>query len=393
MSLHSSRVQFVPQKPETLTPELPHGYRFRPDDEELVRFYLYPRITNPKLFTTIHTPIRDTHIFGDQAKEPWQIWESFPKRHGEDLFFFTQLIKKGRNFVRKISCGPGTWHQEFKDPPFNVSIDPDCKVSVIRRLFTYQNPKSDQNGSWFMFEYSLPSLSEQIVLCRLRKKEVHSTETVQTTTTATTKKRKRDADSEIVDDATNTIPQKPRIDELDQHQQQIMGFYVAVENQQQHLELEPVFDNWAEFDHSECIYFENVQDLESYLMADDSDITSTSNVAPEPIIYAFNPTENLQSIEVECVENDGEAASTQDDDFCFKMIDFSGGYDEADGVLASQATAEASVYWVQATPDLDGTCSADAVDYGLEHGVCDSSLTNWSGSFSQMLLEANYLPD
>jgi len=75
------------------------------------------------------------------------------------------------------------------------------------------------------------------------------------------------------------------------------------------------------------------------------------------------------------------------------MIDFSGGYDEADGVLASQATAEASVYWVQATPDLDGTCTADAVDYGLKYGVCDSSLTNWSGSFSQMLLKANYLPD
>jgi hypothetical protein len=53
------------------------------------------------------------------------------------------------------------------------------------------------------------------------------------------------------------------------------------------------------------------------------------------------------------------------------MIDFSGGYDEADGVLASQATAEASVYWVQATPDLDGTCTADAVDYGLKYGVCD----------------------
>ncbi|KAF9669609.1 hypothetical protein SADUNF_Sadunf14G0125200 [Salix dunnii] len=368
MSLHSS---IVPPNPETLTPhELPHGYRFRPNDEELVRFYLYPKITNPNLFTTIHTPIRDTHIFGDQAKEPWQIWKSFPKRHGEDLFFFTQLTKKGRTFVRKISRGPGTWHQVFKDPPFSLSIDPDCNVSVITKHFTYRNPKSDQNGSWIMFEYSLPSLSEQTVLCRLRKKEVHSTETVQTTTTATTKKRKRDAESEIADDATITMSQNPRMDELDQ-QQQIMGLYVAVENQQQHLELEPVFDNMAEFDRVQCFSFENVQDLEDYLMADDSDITSTSNVAPAPIVCAFNPIENLQSIEVEGVENDGESASTEDDNFCFDIIDFSGGYDEADGVLASQAT-----------PNLDGSCTSDAVDNGLEHGVCDSILHGWSGSFS-----------
>ncbi|KAJ6368563.1 hypothetical protein OIU78_001033 [Salix suchowensis] len=105
------------------------------------------------------------------------------------------------------------------------------------------------------------------------------------------------------------------------------------------------------------------------------------NVAPAPIVYAFNPTENLQTIEVEGIKNDGESTSTENDDFCLNIIDFCGGYDEVDGVLASQAIEKASIYWVdQATRNMDGSCTSDAVDYGLKHGVCNSRLTNWTFS-------------
>ncbi|CAK7353024.1 unnamed protein product [Dovyalis caffra] len=351
--------------PETLTPQILHCYRFRPDDQELIRFYLYEKITNPDLFSAMSIPVRDCHLFGSQAREPWQIWESFPKRDGEDLFFFTQLTKKGKNFVRKISRGPGTWHQEYKDPPFNVSVDHNTEVEAIKKLFTYRNPKSDQNGSWFMFEYSLPSLSQQTVLCQLRKKEVHTTETVQTTTTTTTKKRKRDADS--VDDATNTILQKPRYN----------------------LEAEPVFDNGVQSDNFETFYFEppTVQDFENNLMVADSDnITSTSNAAL-PAVSALNPAEKLQP-----TGNDGDAAATEDDDFHQELswlLDSSSCYDEADGVPATHATAEASAFRIQATPTLDESFTPDPVDCHLEHGFSDSSLTNLSESYSQMLLEAN----
>ncbi|KAJ6766201.1 hypothetical protein OIU79_022209 [Salix purpurea] len=116
-------------------------------------------------------------------------------------------------------------------------------------------------------------------------------------------------------------------------------------------------------------------------MDDDSNIISTCNVAPAQIFYSFNPTKNLQTIEFEGIKNDGESASTETDDFCLNIIDFSGGYDEVDGVLASQATEEASIYWVdQATPNMDGSCTSNVVDYGLKHGVYNSSLTNWSFS-------------
>ncbi|CAK7353014.1 unnamed protein product [Dovyalis caffra] len=395
MSMLQNTVQSpLSQTPETLTPQILHCYRFRPDDQELIRFYLYEKITSPDLFSAISIPVRDCHLFGSQAREPWQIWDSFPKRDGEDLFFFTQLTKKGKNFVRKISRGPGTWHQEYKDPPFNVSIDHNTEVEAIKKLFTYRNPKSDQDGSWFMFEYSLPSLSQQTVLCQLRKKEVHTTETVQTTitTTATAKKRKRDADS--VDDATNTILQKPRVEE-DHRQQQIICFNGAaenvsqLENQQHRLELEPVFDNGVQSDNLETFYFEpsTVQDFENNLMVADSDnITSTSNAAL-PAVSALNPAEKLQP-----TGNDGDAAATEDDDFhqgLFGLLGLSVCYDEADGVPATHATAEASAFRIQATPTLDESFTPDPVDCHLEHGFSDSSLTNSSESYSQMLLEAN----
>uniref|UniRef100_A0A6N2MVL3 NAC domain-containing protein n=1 Tax=Salix viminalis TaxID=40686 RepID=A0A6N2MVL3_SALVM len=389
------------QNQETQTLEIPEGFRFRPDDQELVRFYLYPKITNPNIFTTFNVPVRDCHLYGSQARDPWKIWDSFPKRHGEDLFFFTQLTKKGRHVVRQISGGPGKWHQDYKDPPLDVSIDPNCKVTAIRKVFTYHNPKSDHNGSWLLFEYSLPSLSQLTVLCQLRKKEVHNPETVnlqQSTTKkrkrvlqqSTTKKRKRVVDIESVDDARNTILQKPMIDGLDHQQELIMGFdglvdiASQVENQQQHLQLEPLFDNGLDFSYFESFSCEDVQDFGIYLMATDSGSVSTSNVA-SPTVSTFNPAENSQS--VEAVSVDGDAALALDHDFCLQLLDSSGSCDEADGFPATKATAQASAYWTQATPNLDESFTSDAVDYYLEHGVCDSSPANWSGSFSQMLLE------
>jgi hypothetical protein len=160
-----------------------------------------------------------------------------------------------------------------------------------------------------------------------------------------------------------------------------------VENQLQHLQLEPLCDNGLGFGYFESFSCEDEQDFGIYLMATDSDSISTSNAAP-PSVSTFNPEENSRSLEFMSDEKDGDAASALDHDFCLQLLDLSGCYDEADGFPATKATARASAYWTQATPNLDESLTSDAVDYYLEHGVCDSSPTNWSGSFSQMLLEA-----
>ncbi|KAJ6866140.1 hypothetical protein NC652_037633 [Populus alba x Populus x berolinensis] len=279
------------QNPETQTLEMLEGFRFRPDDQELVLFYLYPKITNPNLFTTFNVPVRDCHLFGNQAREPWQIWYSFPKRYGEDLFFFTQLTKKG------------------------------C----------------------------LPSLSQLAVLCQLRKKEAHNPETVNLQR-STKKRGKRVADIESVDDARNTILQKPMIHVLDHQQQHIMGFdglvdiVSRVENQLQHLHLQPLSNNGLGFGYFESFSYEDEQDFGIYLMATDSDSISTSNAAP-PSASTFNPEENSRSIEFMSDEKDVGAASALDHDFCLQVLDLSGCYDEADGFPATKATAQASAYW------------------------------------------------
>uniref|UniRef100_A0A6N2LFW7 NAC domain-containing protein n=1 Tax=Salix viminalis TaxID=40686 RepID=A0A6N2LFW7_SALVM len=314
------------------------------------QFYLYKKITDPDHFTPINVPVRDCPLFGDQAREPWQIWDTFPKRHGENLFFFTQLDKKGQKFARKICGGPGTWHQVYKNPPFTVSIDHTFQVAAIKKLFTYKNPKSDQNGSWIMFEYSLLILSEQTFLCQLIRNEAHASEKVQaTTTTTTTRKRKRIARRD--GRQKRTMFQKPRV-EKDAQKQQIMGFNgdsktVSQEkNQQLHLELEPVFDNGVQSDNFESFYFEPSTLLENYLMGADSDITSTSNPAP-PTVFTLDHAENLQPSDI-----DGDAAATENDDFhseIFGLLDLSGYCDEEAGVPSTLETAEASAYWAQAT--------------------------------------------
>ena len=118
-----------------------------------------------------------------------------------------------------------------------------------------------------MFEYSLPSLSKQTVLCQLKRNGAHSSEKVQATT-KTTRKWKRDADG--VDAATNTMFQKPRVEE-DAQKQQIMAFDGAAKtvsqekNQQLHFELEPVFYNGVRSDNFESFYFEPSTLVENYL--------------------------------------------------------------------------------------------------------------------------------
>ncbi|KAJ6866142.1 hypothetical protein NC652_037635 [Populus alba x Populus x berolinensis] len=164
------------------------------------------------------------------------------------------------------------------------------------------------------------------------------------------KKGKRVADIESVDDARNTILQKPRIHVLDHQQQHIMGFdglvdiVSRVENQLQHLHLQPLSNNGLGFGYFESFSYEDEQDFGIYLMATDSDSISTSNAAP-PSASTFNPEENSRSIEFMSDEKDVGAASALDHDFCLQVLDLSGCYDEADGFPATKATAQASAYW------------------------------------------------
>ncbi|KAG6775755.1 hypothetical protein POTOM_019249 [Populus tomentosa] len=235
-----------PQTPQTLPP----GYRFTPTDQELVKFYLYPKVTNPNFTTS--APVRDCDIY---ACHPFQ----FHTHQGEDLFFFTDL--KGRGSL------------------------PVCAVKLPVAL---RNGIEKTVSSWIMYEYSLPSHSQFLVLCRLKRND----------------KRKHTGG---VHEATNTISQKARVGE-GYHQQQITGFKAAAET-----ESEIVYVNGVRFDNNwELFCRQLVQDFEKDQMGVSS-VASTINVAA-PIVSTSSCAENLQPNKVVCIDNHEEPSATPEAD-------------------------------------------------------------------------------
>ncbi|KAG6775455.1 hypothetical protein POTOM_018909 [Populus tomentosa] len=358
--------------PQTLFP----GYRFFPTDQELVQFYLYPKVTNPLFIAS--APVSDCDIY---AYQPLQIWNAFNRIQGEDVFFFTNLKKKSptSHVTRKIAGGPATWHREDTDRAIGVAIDEHCSVTAIRKCFSYQSTQPGQHGcGWTMYEYSLPSLSQVIVLCQLRRKGDNKSHT------QTTKKRRRQADG--VDDATNTISQKARVDDEGYHQQQITGFEAAAET-----ESEIVY-NGVRSDNSESFSHHLFKDLDNDQMAVTSSGASTINVAA-PTVSTSSCAENLQPNKVVCIDNDEEPSATEEDDDyhqeLLRLLGLDGGSDLAGGVPSIQTPPEAAE--VHSTPKGSTpveSLATDADGYHLDAQVSGSSLSS-GGSFSQQVPQAN----
>ncbi|KAJ4706779.1 putative NAC domain-containing protein [Melia azedarach] len=156
---------------------LPVGFKFQPSDEQLVGYYLFNKISgNPIPY--IDQIIRDIDLY--DTKEPWEIWESFgglTLEGDEDLYFFTQLKKKGVNGSRiDRKVGSGAWQGE--DSANDVRSRKYNRVIGSKKRFRYENNKhSKQHGCWIMHEYSLDSClfprnhHNQYVLCRIRKND------------------------------------------------------------------------------------------------------------------------------------------------------------------------------------------------------------------------------
>ncbi|KAJ6390321.1 hypothetical protein OIU77_024525 [Salix suchowensis] len=299
------------------------GDRFHPYDEELVQYYLYPKVTNP-LFTT-SAPVRDCDIY---AYQPLQIWNAFHRIHGEDVFFFTNLKKKSptSNVTRQIVGGPATWRREDSDKDFSVTIDDHCSVTATRKGFSYKSREPGHHGCrWTMYEYSLPSLSEVTVLCQLRRKGDSKSRSQKTrkrigdskSRPQKTRKRRRHAGG--VDDATNTTSQKARVgDHQGYDQQQITA---PTESTKSGIVYNGVrFDNLESFSHA------FLQDFDNDQMA---------------------------------------AASIEQEDYCREILGLLHGSDLADGVPSIQTTPE-----VDANPsclvqenEVEMICNSLPVEY------------------------------
>ncbi|KAL9420075.1 hypothetical protein AB3S75_037786 [Citrus x aurantiifolia] len=155
-------------------PFLPHGFQFRPSDEELIEHYLKKKVSG--IFIPLAEYfIRDCNLY---EEKPSEIWDS----HGgpflnadEDLYFFTQLKKKsskGYRIDRKVGSSGGTWQGEDAGKDI-VSGHSKIKIGSKKR-FRYEKQGCEDHGAWIMHEYTLHMPKNQAtnyVLCRLRKNQ------------------------------------------------------------------------------------------------------------------------------------------------------------------------------------------------------------------------------
>ncbi|XP_050379648.1 uncharacterized protein LOC126796992 [Argentina anserina] len=153
------------------------GVKFLPTDEELISYFL--KIKNNVCITAKVPPtaiynynkiIRERDLYGDE--EPWQIWKRFggSEQLDQDMYFFTKpkmVNPDGSRINRKVGSG-GTWSEG--EPGKDIESEITRQKIGQKRKFRYENKGSDQNGSWYLEEYSLdPMNSEYYVLCRLRQ--------------------------------------------------------------------------------------------------------------------------------------------------------------------------------------------------------------------------------
>ncbi|KAL9420068.1 hypothetical protein AB3S75_037779 [Citrus x aurantiifolia] len=155
-------------------PFLPHGFQFRPSDEELIEHYLKKKVSG--IFIPLAEYfIRDCNLY---EEKPSEIWDS----HGgpflnvdEDLYFFTQLKKKSSKssrIDRKVGSSGGTWQGEDAGKDI-VSGHSKIKIGSKKR-FRYEKQGCEDHGAWIMHEYTLHMPKNQAtnyVLCRLRKNQ------------------------------------------------------------------------------------------------------------------------------------------------------------------------------------------------------------------------------
>lgn len=154
---------------------VPVGFRFRPNEEELLCFYLRSKINGERFPNGL---VHNCNVYGDQ--EPWHVWEAYKDpldQETKELYFFTDQPKKMRSItIRRV--GTGTWRGENTGKKVHASGS--GRVIGSRTRFMYKKPGSVQDGRWLLHELELDESllhskdqvkEKRYVLCILRKIE------------------------------------------------------------------------------------------------------------------------------------------------------------------------------------------------------------------------------
>ncbi|TMW90175.1 hypothetical protein EJD97_016117 [Solanum chilense] len=161
------------------SPDAELGVRFRPTDEQLIR-YLIKFVVSKNY---VCNDIEFEELYG--SKKPWELLED----SSDTKYFFTKLKKRDTRFSRTL-VGGGSWKGKSKGKSIGAN-----KIG-IKKTYNYEENKKDEvNGvSWIMKEYSLDDkviklLSNRgvmkhkdVVLCYIRCKVKKSSNHMPTTT-------------------------------------------------------------------------------------------------------------------------------------------------------------------------------------------------------------------
>jgi hypothetical protein len=121
--------------------------------------------------------IKDYNL--DGGEEPWEIFNKLAghKEGDNALYFFTTLGKKTLNCTKRMSrtvgTNGGTWHGGSVDVVKSRRDNRDIVIGT-RRRFLYQNHRRpDQHGRWILMQYGSESISENVVICKLKISSDH----------------------------------------------------------------------------------------------------------------------------------------------------------------------------------------------------------------------------
>ncbi|KAK3133505.1 hypothetical protein QOZ80_6AG0537400 [Eleusine coracana subsp. coracana] len=149
--------------------EISIGFRFKPTDEELVEFYLLPRLQGRP--TVANDAIIEANVY-----------EFHPDR-GEDAWFFlsprTRAYQKGSRAARKTGDGCGRWKSSMATKAVEIDGITFSKNSLNYFVGTLKN---EQKTKWLMRELSIPEYEiergtsatlDEYVLCKIYVSPMH----------------------------------------------------------------------------------------------------------------------------------------------------------------------------------------------------------------------------
>ncbi|CAA2977551.1 NAC transcription factor 29-like [Olea europaea subsp. europaea] len=163
--------------------DLPSGYRFVPNDEELMEFYLTRKVCNGPL---PHDVIKDVDASELYSKHPKTLVDDV-YNHENSWYFFTHTnddnVEEGKKTIRIVGDGIGFWRGLLSEDLIYNSNGDVCAFKTHWRYFEGPIIKGKRTN-WTMEEYRLRNdaptssndeeqLAMEWVLVRMKKGRVY----------------------------------------------------------------------------------------------------------------------------------------------------------------------------------------------------------------------------